>query len=254
MQSVLDSAADAFIRWVNGPSKSANREPTPQQIAAEQARLKAEWRAKTQQQIKEMETEYQKVQQKKVDERKTRILAGLKGMDTTNAQSQTPGLQQLICNADWGMKAAKALLADDKKEYSRFAEKPDAAAMAECVKALPLPPEPGFPDDFRRDLYETLTEEINLRLPLIEQAQGQQRQANDMVAEKQRQVEALKVKQISSPAAEEKPATDDLLAAALKELEAANTLKKEADSALVKLKLEVDALNEVGQIAASTAK
>lgn len=257
LQGVMDDFANSFIRWLNSPPPSP-KGPTPEEIAAEQERAKAEWRAKVQQQINEMETEYQKLQQEKVDERKTSILAGLKGMDTTSAERQKTSLQQLSCIAYFGMEAAKALSKGDEynaNKYTQFSEKPDgAAAMSECAMALPQPPEPPSANDFRRDLYETLITEINLRLPLIEQSQVKQRGAARQVAEKQQQVDDLKVKQAAAASAGEKQAADELLAAALKELEAANVLKNEADAVLGKLKMEVDALEEVRQMAASTTK
>lgn len=258
MESVLDGAANAFIRWLNGPPESAK---TGQQIADEQWELdKAEWRAKTQQQIKEMENEYQQMQEQQAKASKSKILADLKGMGNNSAERKTTALQQLqqlSCKANWAMKAAKSSLAGDEEkaaEYSRFAVKPDAAAMAECSKALPEPPMPSSAGEFRTELYETMIEEINLRLPLIKQAKVKQNGAAGQVAEKQHKVDELKAIQTAAASAGEKQAADDLLAAAMQELEAANTLKNAADAALQKLKFEVEALNEVGQMAKAPQK
>ena len=108
------------------------RQEAQRKADAELERDRAEWRAKTERQIKELEAEYKQTQQQKVDERKSKILADLKGMDTTDSNNPPASLRQLSCNAYWGMKAAKASLAGDDytaREYSRFSEKPDAAAL-----------------------------------------------------------------------------------------------------------------------------
>ncbi len=255
MQSVLDSAANAFIRWINEPAKPAHTGPSPAQLAAQREKLereKAEWRAKVQKQITEMESEYAQQERQKVDASKTRLLAGMKGLGDSPAASRSHALQQLRCKAYWGMKAARASSAEDAAQFSRFAENPDAAALAECDRALPQPPMPSAADDFRADLYGTMVAEINQRLPLIEQAKAKQREADAQFADRQQRVDELKARQEAVASTGEKQAEDDLLAAAMQELAAAETLKSEADAGVMKLQLEIEALKEVEDIAANT--
>lgn len=252
LQGAMDDFANAFIKWINAPSEPAQTGPTPEQIAAQkeaEERAKAEFRAKLQQQIKEMESEYEQQERQKAAASKASLLAGMKGMDTAGLGSRSVALQQLKCKAYWAMKAAKASDEEKAKEYSRFAENPDADAKAECAMALPEPPMPSSAGKFRIELYETMIEEINMRLPLIKQAKEKQNSAAGKVAEKQHQVDELKVKKEAAATAEEKQDADYLLAEAMKQMEEANKLKNEADVGLVKLQAEIDALNEVGKIA-----
>ncbi|MCX5815183.1 MAG: hypothetical protein NTX75_02930 [Proteobacteria bacterium] len=245
LQGAMNNFASAFMNSVNAPAQQEQTGPTPQQIAAQQAeweRVKVEWQVKVQKQIGEMEAQYLEMEKKKVSESKARLLAGMKGVDTAATGRQSTAMQQLSCNAYWGMKAAKASLEGDEnnaRNYSRFAEKPDAVSMAECAKALPQPSEPSPADNFRSELYESIIEEVSLRIPMIEQAKEKQRGAVDKVAEKQQKVEELKNSQ----------APDDLVAAAMKELEEATNLKNEADAGVNRLQLELNALNEVGKMA-----
>jgi hypothetical protein len=245
LQGAMNNFASAFMNSVNTPAQQEQTGPTPQQIAAQQAeweRLKVEWQAKVQRHIGEMETQYLEMEKKKVSDSKARLLAGMKGTGTAAAGGQSTAIQQLSCNAYWGMKAARASLNGDEKNarnYSRFAEKPDAVSMAECAKALPQLSWPSPSDNFRSELYESIIEEVNLRIPMIEQAKEKQREAIGKVAEKQQKVEGLKNSQ----------APDDLVAAAMKELEEATSLKNEADAGVNKLQLELNALDEVGKMA-----
>ncbi len=250
LQGAMNNFASAFMNSVNAPSQQAQTGPTPQQIAAQQAeweRLKVEWQAKIQKQIGEMEAQYLEMEKKKVSESKVRLLAGMKGAGTAAAGRQSTTMQQLSCNAYWGMKAARASLEGDEnnaRNYSRFAEKPDAASMAECARALPQPSGPSPSDNFRGELYESIIEEVNTRIPMIEQAKEKQREAVGKVAEKQQKVDELKNGQ----------ASDDLVAAAMKELEEATNLKNEADAGVNKLQLELNALDEVGKMANAAKK
>ena len=256
LQGAMDDFANSFIRWVNAPATPVQQGPTPEQIAAQhqqQELAKAEWRAKMQQQINEMESQYEQQKKQELENKKKRVLSGMKGLDSAAPGSQSPALQQLICSAYWSKKAAQATLDRDEnkaREFSRFAEKPDAASMAECARVIPEPPVPSSGDEFRSELYQTMIEEINLRLPLIEQAREKQKQAVGLAAEKQSRVDALKSRQTVNGSAGEKQADDDLLAAAMQELAAANVLKNEADVGVMKIKLELEALNEMGSMVA----
>lgn len=256
MQSITDMAANAFINWLNGPSPSAPSAPTPQQIAeqkAAQERAAAEWRAKVEQQIREMESRYD--QQKKQDfaDKKKKLLAGIRGLDARSPGRDSTAFRQLRCSAYWGGQAAKALAAGNEKtaeEYRVFAEKPTGESMARCDSEFPEPPMPGGAGEVRADLYQTMIEEVHKRLPMIEEARTKQRDAGEQVAEKQRKVDELKSQAVALPPGGTE-SSDDLLAAAMKELETATTLKNEADAGVKKLELEIDALNEVGKMAAA---
>ncbi len=255
MQSITDMAANAFINWLNGPSPSAPSGPTPEQIAAqkaEQERAAAEWRAKVQQQIKDMESQYEQQKRQEFDDKKKKLLAGIRGLGAVTPDSRSDSLRQLRCSAYWAGESAKALAAGNEQramEYRRFSEKPTGESMVGCDKNFPEPPMPGGADEIRMDLYQTMIEEVHLRLPMIEQARTKQRDAVEQVAEKQKTVDELKNRQAAVLPPEQKQETDDLLAAAMKELETATVLKNEADAGVKKLQLEIDALNEVGKMA-----
>lgn len=247
----MDGFANAFIRWMNAPSTPQQRAPTPtpEQIAEQQERAKAEWRAKVQKQINDMESQYEQMERQKAKDISKKVLAGMRGVDSGAPAGGSYALMQLRCSAFWSVKAAKASSETDIKKFSRFAERPDNVSMSECANELPAPPMPSSGDEFRMDMYETIIHEVNLRMPMIEQAKTKQREADDHVAEKRQKVDDLKSKQGAAVSVEEKQATDDLVAEAMRELEVANALKNEADAGLGKLKLEVDALNEVGKMA-----
>lgn len=255
MQSITDMAANAFINWLNAPTPSAPSGPTPEQIAAqraEQERAAAEWRAKVQQQIRDMESQYEQQKRQEFDDKKKKLLAGIRGLGAVTPDSRSDSLRQLRCSAYWGGEAAKALAYGDEKralEYRTFSEKPTGESMTRCDTELPEPPMPGGADEIRMGLYQTMIEEVHQRLPQIEQAKTRQQDAAGQVAEKQKTVEELKNRQTAVLPPEEKQETDDLLAAALKELETATALKNEADAGVKKLQLEIDALNEVGKMA-----
>lgn len=258
MQSITDMAANAFIQWLNSPPPSQSG-PTPEQLAAQEAareaeheRAAAEWRAKAQQQIRDMESRYEQQKRQEFDEKKKKLLAGIRGLDAVTPVRQSDSLRQLRCSAYWGGQAAKALAAGDEQralEYSAFSGKPTGESMARCDQELPEPPMPGGAYELRMDLYKTMIEEVHQRLPLIEQARTKQRDVAGQVVEKQRQVDEIKSQQAVELPAGEKQAIDDLLSAAMQELEAATTLKNEADAGVKKLQLEIDALNEVGKMA-----
>lgn len=249
LQGAMDGFANAFIRWMNAPSTPQQRGPTPEQIAEQQERAKAEWRAKVQKQINDMESQYEQMERQKADVIRNKLLAGMRAVESGNSAGHSYALMQLRCSAFWSVKAAKASSDVDVRKYSRFAEKPDTVSMSACANELPEPPMPSLGDEFRMDMYETIIYEVNLRIPMIEQAKTKQREADDRVAEKRQKVDDLKNRQGIAVSAEEKQATDDLVAEAMRELEVANSLKNEADAGLGKLKLEVDALNEVGNMA-----
>jgi DNA-binding transcriptional MerR regulator len=249
LQGALDGFANAFIRWLNSPPP-APKGPTPEEIAAEKEkweRAQAEWRAKVQQQINEMEAQYDEMKRQEVKEKKAKLLAGMKGM---------PAMDQLSCAAYWAKMADEALRNGDEKSagiYNGYAANPSSAPMAECNNALPQPPMPPSASEIRSELFEMVIEEINIRLPEIEKAKVKQREAGQRVAEKQKKVDELKNKKAAvSP--EEKQAGDDLLEAAMRELDDANKLKKEADDGLQKLQAELNALNEAGKMTADTPK
>ena len=252
MQSITDMATNALINWLNGPSPSAPSGPTPEQIAAEQERAAAEWRAKVEQQIRDMESQYEQQKRQEFDNKKKKLLAGIRGMGAVTPDSRSDSLRQLRCSAYWAGESAKALAEGNENravEYRRFSEKPTGESMAGCDKNFPEPPMPGGAEEIRMDLYQTMIEEVHLRLPMIEQARTKQKDAVEQVAEKQKTVDELKNRQADVLPAEQKQETDDLLAAAMKELETATTLKNEADAGVKKLQLEIDALNEVGKMA-----
>lgn len=250
----MDDFANSFIRWVNAPSTPAQQGPTAEQIAAEQERVKAEWLARVQQQMSKVETEYEQMERQKAASTKRKIMDGLKWGDSAGSGGQPSALQQMRCTAFWNEKAVKAKDHETAMRYSRFAEKPDKISMAECAKELPEPPMPSSGDDFRADLLVTVTEEINLRLPMIEEAKAKQRDADVRVTEIKKRVEELKASHAEAASPQEKAAAYDLLEQIMKEEAIANGLKKEADSGLAMLKLEVDALNEVRNMAASAKK
>ncbi|WP_306536769.1 hypothetical protein [Geobacter sp.] len=255
MQSITDMAANAFINWINSPPPSAPSGPTPEQIAAQKAeheRAAAEWRAKVEQQLRDMESQYEQQKRQEFDNKKKKLLAGIRGPGAVTLADRSEAMRQLRCSAYWAGESAKALAAGDEQramEYRAFAEKPSGESMAGCDRNFPEPPMPGGAAELRMDLYQTMIEEVHLRLPLIEQAKTKQRDAAGQVAEKQKTVEELKNRQTAVLPPEEKQETDDLLAAAMKELETATTLKNEADAGVKKLQLEIDALNEVGKMA-----
>lgn len=258
LQGVMDDFANAFIRSMNAPSTPQQRGPTPEQIAKQQEQAKAEWRAKeaewrakVQKQINDMESQYEQMERQKADVIRNKLLAGMRGVESGNAAGHSYALMQLRCSVFWSVKAAKASSDADVNKYSRFAEKPDNVSMSACANELPEPPMPSSGDEFRMDMYETIIHEVNLRIPMIEQAKTKQREAGDRVAEKRQKVDDLKSRQGIAVSAEEKQATDDLVAEAMRELEVANSLKNEADAGLGRLKLEVDALSEVGNMAVS---
>lgn len=255
MQSITDMAAKAFINWINSPPSSASSGPTPEQIAAQkeaQERAAAQWRAKVEQQLREMEKQYEQQKRQEFDDRKKRLLAGIRGLDAVTPGSRSASLRQLRCSAYWAGESARALAAGDEQramEYQAFAEKPTGESMAGCDRNFPEPPMPEGAGEIRMDLYQTMIEEVHLRLPQIKEAKTRQRDAAEKVAEKRKTVDELKNRQAAPLAPEEKQETDDLLAAALKELETATALKNEADAGVRKLQLEIDALNEVGRMA-----
>ncbi|RJQ83268.1 MAG: hypothetical protein C4519_06825 [Desulfobacteraceae bacterium] len=253
MQSVADMAANAFLRWLNDPGP-AQRAPTPEELAAaraKQEREKAEWQARIQKQISEMETRYAEQERQNVKAKSAKLMSRLKGIGSSSAEPQSDLLEQLRCKAYWGHKAATEPDVTLAYNYSRFAEEPDAEALAECGRALPEPPMPSAAEAFKIDLYQTIVQEINQRLPLIEKAKEKQRDAVTQLAGKQQQVKELKTRQEQVPSAAEKQAADDLLAAALQELDAATALKNEADAGVMQLQLEIDAFQQVEKIAAN---
>jgi hypothetical protein len=251
LQGAMDGFANSFIKWMNSPSTG----PTPDEIAAAQERAKAEWQAKVQKQIGEMESQQKETERQKTSESKNRLLAGMKGMDKANPDRQSAAMQQLqivSCKAYWEKRAVEATAANDEKNadlYSQYAKNPGAAAMAECAKAMPQPPEPPTPDEFRAELFETVIDELNLRFPMLEQAKQNQEEIAGRFNEIQKKVDELKTKNMQAATPVEKKESYDLMIAALKELENATAQKKEADAGIIKLEMEISALNEVGRMA-----
>ncbi len=252
LQGVMDGFANSFIQWINSPVQSG---PTPEEIAAAQKRAMEEWQAKVQKEIGAMESQYKEIERQKTSESKNRLLAGMKGMDKANPDRQSAAMQQLqiaSCKAYWEKKAVEAVAVNDEKNadlYSQYARNPGAAAMAECARVMPQPPEPPTPDEFRVELFETVIEELNQRFPMLEQAKQKQQESAGHVAEIQKKVDELKAKNMHAATPEEKKESYDLMIAALKELEDATAQKKEADAGIIKLEMEISALNEVGMMA-----
>jgi hypothetical protein len=216
---------------------------------AMQERQKAEWQARVQKQISEMEDRYAEQERQNVKARSAKLMSRLKGVDAAGPQSDL--IEQLRCKAYWGNKAAREPDENLASKYSRFAEEPDAEALAECAQVIKEPPMPSAAGAFRVDLYQTIVQEINQRLPLIEKAKEKQRGAVAQLAGKQQQVAELKTRQEQAPTPAEKQAADDLLAAALQELDAATSLKNEADAGVMQLQLEIDAFQQVEKLAAN---
>jgi hypothetical protein len=259
LQGAMDDFANSFIKWINAPPNSGQSGPTPEQIAAERvkqeaemARAKAEWLAKVQKQISEMESEHARMERQETANRKGKILSGLKGMGSGRSGGEPPALQQLRCTAYWNDRAAKATDEKTALNYRGFAEKPDNASMAQCDSALPEPPMPD--NEFRTDLYVTVMEEISQRLPMIEQAKTRQREADNKVTEIKKKAAEVKDRQTAAASPEEKQATDDLMAQILREEEVANQLKIDADAGVARLQMEIDALTEVKNISSSASK
>jgi hypothetical protein len=281
MQSVADMAANAFVRWLNSPSTSSSSRssgPDPERLAAEWAekrraaeaeekRRAEEWRAKVQGQIREMQEEYAKEKRKETEERKTRILAGLKGMGggSAGADVRREKLRRLACASWYSRQAAEAARGTDglesgklkrARELSRLAMNPPAGECA-GIPEPPLPPDEEAVE-VRIGLYETMIEEIDLRLPLVEEARAKLGNAAAKVREKQEKVDGLKGgRPFPAPAGEGVPsggkeADDPLLKEAMKELEAARTLEAEARGEAIRLDAELDALTQVRDLASAT--
>jgi len=252
LQGVMDGFANAFTQWLNSPAKSG---PTPEEIAAAQERAKAEWQAKVQKEIDIMESQYKEMERQKTNESKNRLLAGMKGTGKTSSGHSSQAMEQLQivqCKSYWEKRAVEASLKGDDKSASifyRYAEKPDTFAIAECAKAMPQPPEPPTPNEFRAELFETVIDELNLRFPMLEQAKQKQEEIAGRFNEIQKKVDELKTKNMQAATPEEKKESYDLMIAALKELEDATAQKKEADAGVIKLEMEISALNEVGKMA-----
>jgi len=246
LQGAMDDFANSFIRWINAPPRG----PTPAEIAAarekqerEWEETKAKWRVKVQQQVDQMSDQYEQMERQKAASMKKNLLAGMKGVGAGPS-----ALGQARCSAFWSRKAQEATDEAAAKRFADFAVKPDDASMAECEKELGGPPVPSPGQEFRSELQEMMIEQINLRLPRIEEATARQREAGDRLAEKKQKVDELKNRQAASAPAGEKQADDGLLAAAMKELEDATALKNEADAGLAKLQMEVNALNELAGV------
>lgn len=252
LQGAMDDFANSFIRWINAPPRG----PTPEEIAAarekqerEWEETKAKWRIKVQRQVDEMSDQYEQMERQKTASIKKNLLSGMKGVG--------PGpsaLGQARCSAFWSKKAQEATDEAAAKRFADFAAMPDGTSMAECEKELAGPPVPSPGQEFRSELQEMMVEQINLRLPKIEEATVRQREADDRLAEKKQKVDELKNRQTDIAPAGEKPADDALLAEAMKELEIATTLKNEADAGLSKLQMEVGALNELAGVTNSPPK
>lgn len=251
MQSVLDSAANAFIRWINEPP-STKRAPTAEELAAEKVRQEQEqamWRAKVEAQIGEMQAQVERDQQQQVATKRSTLLASMKGLSSSSHAPNTGLLRQLRCKAHWGMMAARAINPDDARKYSQWSSVPDDTALSQCDLDVPQPPEPSSTDNFRTELYQAIVERINERLPLIADAKAKQRAATTLLQDRQNQVYDLKSRQETATTPVERQTSDDLLAAAMKELDAANSLKNEADAGVMKLQMEVDALKNAASVA-----
>lgn len=245
LQGAMDDFANSFIRWINAPPRG----PTEEEIAAARAKqereweeTKAKWRVKVKQQIDDMSDQYEQMEREKAVSMKKNLLSGMRGVSGSSA------LGQARCSAFWSKKAQEATDKAAAKKFADFAEKPDSVSMAECEKQLAGPPVPSPGQEFRSELQEMMVEQINLRLPKIEEATTRQREANERLAEKKQKVEDLKKRQTATTPAVEKQADDDLLAEAMKELEVATALKNEADAGLAKLQMEVSALNEMAGV------
>ncbi len=257
LQGVMDSFANSFIQWINSPSTPGKSGPAPEEIAAAQERAKAEWQAKVQKEIDTMESQHKEMERQKTNESKNRLLAGMKGMGKASSGQPSQAMEQLQivqCKSYWEEKAVDASLKGDDKNatiYYRYAEKPDAFAMTECARVMPQPPMPSSSDEFRAELFETVIDELNLRFPMLEQAKQNQEEITGRFNEIQKKVDELKTKNMQAATPEEKKESYDLMIAALKELEDANAQKKEADAGVIKLEMEISALNEVGKMASA---
>ena len=252
LQGAMDDFANSFIRWINAPPKG----PTPEEIAAarekqerEWEETKAKWRVKVQQQVDEMSDQYEQMERQKATSMKKNLLAGMKGVGAGPS-----ALGQARCSAFWSRKAQEATDEAAAKRFADFAVKPDDASLAECEKELGGSPVPSPGQEFRSELQEMMIEQINLRLPRIEEATTRQREANELLAEKRQKVDELKTRQAPSAPSGKQQAEDDLLAEAMKELELATAMKNDADAGLARLQMEVNALNELAGVTNSPPK
>lgn len=139
MESVTDAAADAFIRWINGPS--------PEERAKEAQRQQQLDRAQ-----KEREIFLESQRQKNFDEKKYQLMGSLKGVSTgtvglkTNFDEGTQGSKRTdlalakereefeTMNAEW-MKKQKQLIEERLKAPNRY-----AGALYQSLKANTPPP------------------------------------------------------------------------------------------------------------------
>lgn len=255
LQSAMDGFANSFIQWINSPSTPDKPSPTPEEIAAANKRSMEEWQTKVKKEIDTMESQYKEMERQKTNESKNRLLAGMKGTDKSSLGQNSPAMKQLqivSCKAYWEKKAIEATAANDEKSadlYSQYSKNLDSAAMAECARAMPKPPEPSITDEFRMELFETVIEELNQRFPMLEQAKLKKEETTTRFDEIQKKVDELKSINMQATTPEEKKESYDLMTAALKELEDATAQKKEADAGVIKLEMEINALHEVGRMA-----
>jgi len=252
MQGLMESFMSGFNQGLQQPPMVNQIDPA--QKKADEERIKAEWKAKVQKQITEMEQSYTAKTSRDFKQNKSVLLADLIGPDdlSLGATGQSQAFKQ-TCLINLQLQTAEAMQHGDEAvvaSYRGLYEQVELGDLSVCNRfqsALPEP-EPSPVGGFRAEFYASLQSEIDMRLPLIQQARQQKDEASGLVEVREARVVELKEHDDPAMTDAQKQEMDGLLQAALKELDEAKELDQKADADLDLLDREIETLREVGKV------
>lgn len=260
MQGLLSGLMQGIMQPSQGNRPQGNQIDPVQQKLDEEKR-KAEWQAKVEQQILEMEQAVARQERESFNQSQTRLFNDLMAPGGASGGSGASQAYRQACLVEMQLQKAKAMQSGDEQFVKRYntlyqqAEGGDLSVCGQFSAGLPVPtttPEGGV----RGEVLHGIRGEIDKRLPLIEKARKQKEAVQKDLESKEAKVRDVK-EQVARVAALDTQATeaqknevDALEQAALKELENALALDREADKELGRLDREINSLEEMKKVVA----
>lgn len=254
-QSLIMGLVQSFVEgFIKGLEAQAKRKQEGTHI--EHERWLAEWKKRVEEQIKEMQRQYNKIKEEEFQASKQRLLTKLKGVERNVSQEKDKkrnvALRNLKCSYYWSKKAYDEDLTQAKiySDYSSMAMNGEMDCP-EDVKIDVTLPTPWSGKDFRDDFFEVFVVELNDRVNAALKLRDEVEKHSKKVMEVQEKIKELEAKKESIQEEEGLRIESELLEAK-KELEKAIAQEKRAKEALEAVDKEIKALHEIEKMFLAT--
>lgn len=250
MMGLMQSFMDGFTRGLqNGSAAQRPGDDEEERLRKiEEEKRLAEWKAKVQEQMQDMQKQYTLMKEEEFKESRRRLLPKLKGVDTTAGRHPSSGsLRNLACSHYWSTRASEETDDERARLYSEYAAQAMAGETARCPNDLnvPLPSgTPSYDQQFKTEFYEVFVQELNERVSSALRLRRDVEASSQKIEQVRGHIKQLEAKKATAQE-NEKQYIDTLLAEANALLQEATEQDKKAKETLDIVNKEIIALKEI---------